>query len=193
MHGSYPVGIHGLGGFGGEEIGSIGAVPFVYVPDLAPVGHADSYFPRSVEQDAAALNFLGFLANVDDANRASSTGSQRGDMNDEAGAWDPNFRAAIASFQDSRGLTVDSWVGPQTRTALLAAVTAANAKGLGGGFVPPIPPPAVPLPVVPGNVPVKPGATPPPGTTEEDNTLMYVAIGVAVLAAGGLGWWVLSK
>ncbi len=197
MHGhSYPMGLHGIGG-----LGDIGGTPFVYIPDLAPVGSKASYFPRDVEQDAGALNFLGFLSDVDDANRFTSTGTQSGDMAQEAGAWDPGFKGGVTRFQAAKGLTVDGWIGPNTRTALALAVTQANAKGLGGGPVPTLPPAIIP--VIPGDVPQKPNPTPLPGITPaktgpggaaaEDETMTYVAIGAAVLALGAIGWWALSK
>lgn len=196
MHGTYPMGINGLGSLG--EVGDIGAVPFVYIPDLAPVGSKSSYFPRDVERDAAALVFLRFLSDLDDANRMMSQGSQAADMNNESGAWDPFFKGGVTRFQAAKGLTVDGWIGPNTRTAIALAVTQANAAGLGGGPVPPLPPAIIP--VIPGAVPQKPNATPPPGiipantkTDAEDETMTYLAIGAAVLAVGGLGWWALSK
>ena len=199
MHGTYPMGINGLGGIGDSGIGA--PAPFVYLPNLGPVGSGSAYFPGDVENDAAALVFLHFMSDLDDANRNISRGSQGADMRsgDEAGGFDPLFRAAVARFQAARGLKVDSFIGPQTRGGIAAAVAEANAKGLGGGFVPPLPP-AI-LPVDPGRVPVAPGGLPgitpaktgPAKAEEDDNTMLYVGGAVAVAAVGGLLWWALSK
>ncbi len=172
-----------------HSIGSLVAAPFLYVPDLGPVGHADTYFPRSVTEDMKALNFLGFLPD-DSTPTLTSTGTQSGDMNAEAGAWDPDFRAAVAKFQTARGLTVDSWIGPQTRTGLGVAVAIKNANPA----TPPAPLPAV-IPVVPGGVPAKPAVLPgvqPASASAADDTLMYVGIGVGVLALAGLAWFALK-
>ena len=193
MHGVYPMGINGLGGAG--EIEGIGGAPFVYIPDLAPVGSKAAYFPRDVERDAAALVFLHFMSDEDDANRNISRGSQAADMANEGGAWDPAFRAAVTRFQVAGGLTADSWIGPATRTGILNAVTQANLKGLGGGPVPPLPPAVIP--VIPGQVPTKPNPTPLPGVTPaktgpaggEDETMTYVAIGAAAVALLAIGWY----
>jgi len=188
MH--YPQGTYGIGG-----LGDISGAPFAYVPDLAPVGSGSAYFPRDVERDAAALNFLGFMSDVDDANRAISKGSQAADIAASAGGFDPAFRAAVTRFQASAGLTIDSWIGPKTRAGLLQAVASANLRGLGGGPVPTLPP-AI-LPVNPGGVPVKPGPLPgikpaSAGTDADgDETTTYLAIGAGVLALAGLGWWAL--
>ncbi len=204
MHGmSYPASVDGIGG-----LGDIGGAPFVYIPDLAPVGSGNAYFPRSVEADAAALNFLGFLPSDSQlsAPRQPSQGSQAADMADNSGAWDPEFRGAVKAgavtrFQASdptSGLVIDSWIGPATRTAIAFQVQIANANGLGGGVVPVLPPAVIP--VVPGNVPVAPNAPPIPGVTpvpaaasSSDETLTYVAIGAGVLAVGGILWWAFAK
>jgi hypothetical protein len=183
-----------VGGQGGvRRIGSLGApATLVYVPDLAPVGSKATYFPRSVEQDAAALNFLGFLSDVADANRMSSTGSQSGDMSNEAGAWDPDFRSAVGRFQASAGITADTWIGPQTRTTIAAAVARKNASGVNP--VPP-PPPGKIIPVVPGEVPAKPAALPglqPVAAKEGSDTTTYLAIGGGVLLLGGLAYYALK-
>lgn len=186
----------GGGTAGLMRMGFLGQIagPLVYIPDLLPVGSGSAYFPRSVEGDAQALNFLGFLSDADEAIRRASEGSQGADMGDEAGAWDTNFRSAITRFQASKGLTVDSWVGPQTRTALAAAVAAKNA----GTPIPPPPPPGVlpPIPVNPGTVPalpaVLPGVTPAPSSASGDSTTTFVAVGAGVLILGGLAWYALT-
>ena len=174
-------------GLGIAGIGQI-AAPFFYVPDLMPVGSKTSYFPRDTVNDAKALNFLGFMSDgaLDDH---ASLGSQSQDMSNETGAWDPAFRAAITRFQASAGLTVDSWVGPNTRTALAKAVALKNA--------------GTPIPVAPGVIPVNPGgvpggsvpvpgATPVSDRTGGDDTLTYVLIGGGVLAVLGAGWYLLT-
>lgn len=181
--------IRGLGG-----IGQIPA-PFLYVPNLAPVGHAALYFPGDVSQDARALNFLGFL---DDASLASlfpSTGNQADDIDQVSGAWDGDFRAAVTRFQAAKGLVVDSWIGPNTRTALGIAVAQKNASGIPSLPVAPLPPTVIP--VNPGGVPVNPnkpnvlpGVT--PAAAKSDETLTYVAVGVGVLALGFLGYELLK-
>jgi peptidoglycan hydrolase-like protein with peptidoglycan-binding domain len=171
-------------------MGQIGA-PFAYVPDLAPVGSQSAYFPRSVASDANALNFLGFLGDNELASLRPSTGSQSGDMNGPAGAWAPAFRAAITRFQVSRGLTNDSWVGPATRTALLAAVTAKNLQQP----LPPVLPPSVPVPVLPGAVPAAPAVLPgvlPAAKPADDDTLLYAGAGVGAVLLLGLGYWALK-
>lgn len=173
-------------------IGRVGTL--VYIPDLAPVGSKSAYFPRDVERDAEALEFLEFLSASANAAREPSTGSQAGDMANEAGAWDPNFRSAITRFQVAKGLTNDGWVGPQTRTALAAAVAFANANP---GVLPAPPPPGVvpPVPINPGAVPAKPAVIPgvtPVNTKSGDDTMMYVGLGLGGLLLAGLGWYALK-
>ncbi len=174
-------------GMGIAGLGQIGA-PFFYVPDLLPVGSKASYFPRDTVNDAKALNFLGFMSDgaLDDH---ASLGSQSADMSNETGAWDPAFRAAVTRFQASAGLTVDSWVGPATRTALAKAVALKNA--------------GTPIPVAPGVIPVNPGQVPGgnvpiPGATPvndrpgSDDTMTYVAVGAGALVLLGAGWYLLT-
>jgi hypothetical protein len=172
-----------------EGLGSP-AAPFLYVPDLAPVGSKSSYFPRSVSNDAAALNFLGFLSDFDVGDLVPSMGSQSADMANEAGAWDPLFRGAVGRFQVFAGITNDTWIGPMTRSNIAAKVLQKNAN------------PGIPTPSLPPTVPVAPGAVPalptpipgvhPASTTTDDNTTTYVAAGVAGLALLALGWYALS-
>lgn len=191
--GAYPTGLYGgdgLRSFGG--LGSIGgfSAPFSYSPNLAPVGSGSAYFPGDVSADAAALNYLGYLADADYAQISPSTGTQSGDMNNSAGAWDPSFRGAIANFQNASGITADTWVGPQTRTALLGAVTLKNANP---GVTPNIP--STPVPVTPGSVPALP--TPVPGTvpasaTSSEDTTTYLLAGAAIIAVAGLAYYALS-
>lgn len=97
-----------------------------YIPDLAPVGSGASYFPRSVSEDAKALRFLGLAA----GNPGGGV-SQAEDMRTKTGAWNVTFQQAVKAFQASpfgktQGLTVDGWVGPNTRKALGAAVASKN-------------------------------------------------------------------
>lgn len=177
--------ISGLGG-----IGQI-AAPFAYVPDLLPVGSGNAYFPRDTTQDARALNFLGFMSDSALDDHPGSLGTQARDIAEQVGAWDPVFRAAVTRAQTALGLTVDSWIGPKTRTALLAAVTKKNA----GAIVPPAPPGV--LPVNPGSVPGGaapiPGATPVKDNVGGDDTMTYVAIGGGVVALALLGWLAFGK
>jgi len=179
----------------GQTFGSMGApTTLLYVPDLAPVGSKAAYFPRDVEQDAAALVFLGFLSDAADANRQVSDGSQGADMANEGGAWDPAFRSAVTRFQSSKGLTADSWIGPQTRGALATAVAFKNANP---GILPPPPPPGVlpPVPVKPGAVPANPAVLPgvrPVAAGEEDQTMLYVGLGVGALLLAGVAWYALK-
>lgn len=170
------------------------AAPFVYVPDLAPVGSKATYFPRDVSQDARALNFLGFLTDAELSTLRPSTGTQSGDMNGLAGAWAPAFRGAMGRFQASRGITADTWVGPQSRTELGRAVLAKNANP--GALPPPPPNPDRPVPVAPGGVPAAPTPLPgvkPASSTDEPMSLgTKVAIGAGVVALAGGLWYVLK-
>lgn len=173
---------------GAKNIGGIGApaAPFEYTPDLGPVGSGNTYFPGDVEQDAAALNFLGFLSDVDDANRAISKGSLEADQSSDSGAWDNAFRQAVLIFQSAVGITTDGWIGPQTRGALVTAVNGKNAN-------PDVAPPPLPapgsIPIAPSSVPAKPLVL----TAKTDETLTFVGVGAGVLALCGLGWVLLRK
>lgn len=178
-------------GGSGNRIGYLAGVagPLAYVPDLRPVGSQSAYFPRDVENDAEALGYLGFLSDAANDDRMPSVGTQAGDMNNPSGAWDPAFRGAVTRFQVAAKLTNDGWIGPQTRTALAAAVLAKNAGQ-------PIPkPPGGSVPIAPGAVPAKPaeipGVHPASASTGLDTTTM-VGIGVGVLVLGGVAWYALS-
>lgn len=195
--GGYPDERAGLGaimGMGGIE-------GLSYSPDLAPVGNGSSYFPRSVEADCDALEYLGFLKGA----VLQSYGNQAADMAQAAGAWDPNFRAAVTAFQQvapAFGYTgkVDGWIGPMTRQALLNAVNAKNASEspVAPPFVPPLTPPAPGVPpYVPPSTPIVPVLPPSPGvqpasTSSKTSTGLYVAGALAVLAVVGVGAWALS-
>lgn len=179
----------------GNGMGVINA-PLIYVPNLASVGSGAAYFPGSVGEDARALNFLGFLTDNDLDDLTPSMGSQSADMNNEAGAWDPLFRGATTRFQAAKGLTVDSWIGPHTRSALGVAVLQKNANP---AILPPPPPnPNIPIPVAPGGVPAKPAAIPgvtPASTTTGGgglSTTEMLAIGAGVLLLGGVGYYALK-
>lgn len=195
-------------GGGMSGIGAMGGL--VYVPDLAPVGTGPTYFPRDVSEDVRALIYLGYTSYAfDDFPR--STGTQAGDMAGELGAWDADFRNAIAHFQRDKGLTADSWVGPNTRQALLRAVVAKNA-----GEAPPILPtdpprvlPNIPVPTPRDPIPTPrldpiPGLPPPPGipapqpgpvqpaaAKAADHTVLYVGIGLGLVVLG-VGAWALT-
>ncbi len=177
----YPTGPMGIGGLGHEEIGGIGAVAFRYNPDLGPVGSGSAYWARDVEADAAALVFLGFMTDLVDANRAISKGSASQDFALKVGCFDPDFRDSVTDFQRSAGITADSFIGPNTRRAIAAAVAAKNAGG------------AAPRPAPPGQKPAAPPNVVPVDDGGEDNTLSYVAAGAGALAVGGLGWWILKN
>lgn len=170
-------------------IGAIGQVPtpFNYVPDLAPVGTGPAYFPRDIGEDAKALNFLGFMSDDDFAQGNESTGTQKGDIAESVGAWDPKFRAAVTRYEAARQLKVDSFIGPQVRTSLKKDVDAKNAAGVPPAPVPPLP--AVVIPVDPGGVPG--GSAPLPGIAESSDALLYVGVGSGVVALLGLAYWAL--
>lgn len=170
------------------SIASLVAAPFAYVPDMRPVGHASTYFPRDVTEDMKALNFLGFLPDAVTPT-LTSTGTQAGDIAQHAGGFDDVFRGAVGRFQTAAGITADTWIGPQTRTALVAAVARHNLD--------PQPPRVLPpsVPVNPGGVPAQPAVIPgvhPASAHDADDTLMYVGIGAGVLALGGLAWYALK-
>ena len=164
----------------GEEtgIGDLGGLD--YSPDLEPVGAGASYYPRDTADDAAALAFLGFLSQAALAAHVGTTGTQAGDMKSNAGAWSPPFRAAVLAFQKSAALGADSWIGPNTRRALAAAVAKNNA------IEPPFPPnpgPIVPPGPRPNLDPAPPKPSPKPAA-KTDNTLLYAGgavVGVGVL------------
>ncbi len=172
------------------SMGNIVTAPFDYHPNLGPVGHAATYYPGSIAQDVQALNFLDFLSDSAMPEVEDTTGGAAGDADAEKGAWSPVFRASISRFQAAHQLTADSWVGPQTRTALAAAVAFQNANP---GALPP-PTPAI-INVVPGGVPAKPAILPgvqPAAAGAADDTLMYVGIGAGVLALGAAAWYALK-
>jgi len=172
---------------GRSFLGALVDLPFSYAPSLAPVGSGSAYWPGDVQEDLFALNALGFFP--DDGTAVRSYGTQADDMANQAGAWAPEFRAAVASFQYSVNLTPDTWIGPQTRTALAAAVRAANAGA-------PVPvPPGEPVPVDPGGVPALPAIL--PGTVPAESAPgmgvgTKIAIGVGVVALLGGGYYALK-
>jgi hypothetical protein len=169
-------------GFGSLMAGV--ALPFDYAPNLAPVGSGAAYWPGDVEEDVFALSAIGFFP--DDVDLRPSQGSQAADMASESGAWATEFRAAVSKFQASAGLIVDSWIGPQTRRALAAAVAAANA----GAPLPNVPPNVTP--VDPGRVPARRAVLPGVAPTEGMSTGAKVAIGAGVLVTLAGGYYLLK-
>jgi len=110
-----------------------GGMPFTYLPNLGPVGSQaqGNYNPNPVDQDAAALNFLGYNAGNpgSESTRYTTLVSTPG----KGGAWNTQFQAAVRAFQQANpGLTVDGWIGPNTRKVILARVTEKNAQLMGG-------------------------------------------------------------
>jgi len=103
-----------------------GTIPLVYIPNTAAVGSGASYEPGPVDQDAAALRFLGF----NPGNPGPQVGHGPGAT---GGAFDLAFKAAVLQFQVQNGLAADGWIGPGTRTKLGQAVNAKNLS-LGGGL-----------------------------------------------------------
>lgn len=177
--------------------------PLAYNPPTGPVGSKAAYWPESrpngadTSEDAEALAYTGYMPDSDLERMRNSRGSQQQDMATNSGAWDPGFRAAVSRFQAAKGLTVDSWIGPQTRRTLKAAVDAKNATAPND---PPPPPPPVPVVPNPGQVPVPvPPIMPPdvkPKKTveeDEDNTLLYVGGAAAAVVLGGLLYWAFRK
>jgi len=157
--------------FTGPVLGSIGTLD--YSPSTASVGTGAQYWPGDVSSDAAALAYLGFLP----AGVAvlPSTGSQTGDMNAAAGAWDPAFRAALGAFQQVAGITVDGFIGPVSRGKLKIAVDAKNATN-------PSPPPNA-----------APGVAPSPSApAAPSSALKYAAYALGAAAVGGIGWYALK-
>jgi hypothetical protein len=189
----------GMSGF--DFLGAIQETdrPLLYIPDLAPVGGGAAYFPRSVDDDAVALNVLGFNAGLPGGGQ-----SQRADQANEEGAWDSTFRGAVTAFQQRNPASgvADGWIGPNTRRSLAVAVAAFNLKAPSPSPLPvPIIPPGIPAPggktsPAPGvPVPAKPGApseiipTIPGVSAETSKYLVYGAGGLLVL---GLGYWLLK-
>ncbi len=172
------------------EIHCEGQTSCPYVPDLAPVGStaAGTYYPRSVDDDASALNFLGYGAGFPGGGNGRAE-----DMSRQEGAFDTTFQAAVTRFQQDAGIGVDGRIGPQTRGALLAAVTKANASSalnpnpLPFPKVPPFVPGVLPGPSAPS--PSKPG--PAPVVAAKSSNTLLIAGGVA--AAGLAAWYFLKK
>lgn len=160
-----------------------------YNPSTASVGSGVQYFPGDVSQDAAALNYVGFLPEQYLLTLNPSTGSQKSDMSAQAGAWDPAFRQAVKDFQEASALTADGWIGPATRTRLKLAVATKNA--LGSPIAPPYIPPAPPIvgPSQPSS-PSSPKA-PAPAAEAKPNYALFGGIAAAGAAAlYGLYRWV---
>lgn len=201
------------------QMGALWTPPLAYTPDLSAVGSGSAYFPGDVTGDAEALNVLGYLTDTDPywqsgTNQAvhPSTGSQAGDMAAAAGAWDPNFQAAVTRAEAAYGLTQDGWIGPQSRTALVQGVAAWNTANSpiappqpvsptppapnvtppaviptpvpGGGLLPPVPEPSS---NGGGGTDVGPGGI--IGWFEGLTTIEKVGLGVGALAVVGGGLW----
>jgi hypothetical protein len=210
--GDYPTAqMAGVGG-----MAALWTPPLSYTPSLTAVGSGSAYWPGDVTADAQALNVLGYLTDTDPywvsgGNTAvhPSTGSQAGDMAASAGAWDPNFQAALKLAQAAEGATVDGWIGPQSRGDLANAVAAwnqANAPNAPPQPVSPtppapnVPPPAV-IPVLPGNGGLLPpvpepsnnggGSTPtgPIAWFEGLSTIAKVGVVAGAVAVVGGGLW----
>jgi hypothetical protein len=109
-------------------------------------------------------------------------GTQGDQAKDEAfksGAWDPTFQVAVRDFQQIQGgMTIDGWIGPQTRSFLKAAVDAKNAREL---------PNAPPQPIAPTPPPgVSPNPTPgptPAAALGGMSTTMLALLGVGAVGA----------
>ena len=99
-----------------------GRTPMAYSPSLLPTGSGKTYRPGPVDQDAAALTFVGFPA---------------GDPG-RLGAWDMEFRKAVGDFQRKFGLPSSGWIDAPTRRALAAVVAVKNGQ-LGGENLPNLP------------------------------------------------------
>jgi len=117
----------------GSIYGGMGAL--TYSPPQA-TGSGSSYNPGDTAQDALALNYLGYFPDQLVASHVGTSGSVSADQANSTGAWDPDFQTAVRDFQAATGLSVDGWIGNQTRAKLLAMVNAKNAAG--GVVVPPL-------------------------------------------------------
>lgn len=163
-----------------ETIGGLGAFgevdPSPVTPGYDPGGDARQQAvnnPDQVRQDAENLRLLDYPAP------------------DTGNAYDPSFRSAVKSFQVDQGLTADGLIGPNTRSALVAAVAPLK-------FGPPPPPSPTPGPIVPIPPNILPGPAPAPGPSpaphpsplaKQDHTQRNVLIACGVIGGAGLLWW----
>lgn len=166
-------------GWSGYYDAGLGMSGLDYVPSAADAGRGSSYWPGDTSGDAKALNYLGFFPDVYLEAHVGTTGSQAGDMGQNAGAWDPAFRQAVSDFQAvTSGLTVDGWIGPNTRRKLGEAVAKKNATES------PIAPPFVPGVIDPVS-PVPPAVKPQPKQDDGGGfPWLLAALGVAVVGGG---------
>jgi hypothetical protein len=181
----------GASGMSGLGMGAVDAAPLLYVPNLADTGHGAAYNPGTILADAHALNFLGFIPDALMSSIVDTTGrGGQADLAAGVGAFSPLFKQAVTDFQQtSGGLTVDGFIGANTRAALGAAVAAKNAQTapVAPPFpvpgLPPVPgvPPVIPTPGLPP-VPVPPGGLQPAAqTTDGGLPIVPIVLGVAVL------------
>lgn len=147
-----------------------------YSPNLNDVGHGSAYSPGSIADDARALNFLGFLPDALLSEIPDSFG--QGGLRDQAagvGAFHPIFRQSVTDFQQIHGgLTVDGFIGPNTRRAIKQDVDAKNQRE-----------PAAPASPPPGG---GGGLTPVISSAGSSSTLLVAGIAAAVAAAGYAAW-----
>lgn len=207
--GSGDYGDNGWGDYPNAQMSGMGALwtpPLSYAPSTASVGSGSAYWPGDVMADAEALNVLGYLSDTSaywepgtSTPVHPSTGSQSGDMSAGAGAWDPNFQAAVKAAQAAYGDTQDGWIGPQTRGSLANAVAAWNQAN--SPIAPPQPlsptPPAPDVPdpsVIPGGGGPSPSPSEPaaPGSIQSYLTPRNIAIGLGVLVLAGGAYYFLA-
>lgn len=161
-------------GWSGYDDADVGMGGLDYTPSTASVGSGAAYYPGDTSEDAKALAYLFFLSDEALAQHVGTTGTQRGDMAQNVGAWSPPFRAAVRAFQEAAGITADSWIGPNTRRALADAVRRKNASA-------PVPVPKF----VPGVI--DPPAPQPDPKTPTDEGFPWWTLGL--VAVGGGAWW----
>lgn len=190
----------GLGAMG--AMGAVDNPPLIYTPNLNDVGHGASYNPGPISADAHALNFLGFITDNGMNDVQETSGSVPTDMAQGLGAFGAVFRQGVTQFQQTNGITVDGFIGPQTRSILATQVATHNALVVPvtpPNILPPVPPaPNLPVPVPvnpipPGVLPTPPGPGPAPAPQSQGMSPMMIGgLVVGGLALLGLGYWALS-